>query len=309
MLGFSIRYSSNNNIADINAIDDALCVELRLKRASDYGHFQFPESQNDREYEEDSISWVALLHGIAYYSSIRIGKNSFYEIMGALYEMLELALDLPKSCISFLSDLLNYFERNGFYVYFESVIYRDTLCANEDMFIHPRGRYITNQSGLFEFNQENSLIDFHPDSHNIIVDPEVRRTPSYEIIYIRQTVSFVRIPDGIVSIKSGLFQRFIIKHDLVLPDSLHIIGEYAFADSRLPDIVIPEGFCIIGSGAFDNSIIKSIRFNNRFQFEYLYTLSGARIEKLYLPMKVKSEWQKKRVNYDGLFQARDIVFY
>jgi len=90
--------------------------------------------------------------------------------------------------------------------------------------------------------------------------------------------SFV-VPNGVTEICANAFSSCSSLKNITLPDSLAVIGEYAFAwCSSLTDVVVPDGVTEIGDGAFRNcSALKSVTLGESVESigEYAFTYCKA----------------------------------
>jgi len=94
-----------------------------------------------------------------------------------------------------------------------------------------------------------SSIDIEP---NVIIGNkwyEVREI-GHKAFYKCKNVSSVSIPNTVVQIDNSAFDCLFISSNIVLPDSLKFIGNYAFASNYYTSIVIPKNVQFIGYGAF-----------------------------------------------------------
>ena len=318
-LGFSIREKESNNDADINVLDEMICKVFGLTNlnpiSDDYGHFKFPESINKAFERQESMSWVSLLHCIAYYSCIRYGRRSKNEIIGALYEMLTLAIKFPYSLITFTSKLLDYLDQEGLYVFFEYTADRKTIPADDKIYINRRNHsmYICCESGLFMCDEYGMLKRFYPSIHNILNEQKVRETYTFGKSYYKPCVHSLIIPEGVTSLEHDFFRGGYVKDQLHFPRTLVSLGDElnpcVFADSCLPDIIIPDNVRSIGEFAFGNSHIKSLRLTRVSRCEYLRQFKGAYIGTLFLPKECQQQWQHGLDGYAFLHDNNNVEFY
>ena len=318
-IGFCIREKESNHDANINVLDEMICKEFDLTNlnpvADDYGYFVFPESQNEGFEGQESVSWVGLLHCIAYYSSIRYGKRSKNEIMGALHEMLTLAITFPPSTAPFMSRLLDFLDSKGLYVFFEYTTIRKTLSADDKIYINRKYHqmFISNESGVFECNDEGKLLRFYPDSQNLLDEAKVRETYTFGKSYYKPCIHSLIIPEGVTSLEHEFFRGGLVQDVIQLPSTLVSLGDKwnpgVFSDSCLPEIVIPDNVNSIGEFAFGNSRIKSLRLSRVFESEYLRQFKGAYIGTLFLPEECQQQWRQGFDGYVYLHEANNVEFY
>lgn len=90
---------------------------------------------------------------------------------------------------------------------------------------------------------------------------------------------------GITNIKSYTFQNNNISN-IILPNSLNIIGEYAFFNNSLSSINLPNSIKIISDNAFSKNNITSLVVPEKT--EYLSGFGENFISELYIPNNVKT---------------------
>lgn len=304
--GFCIKDKESNHTIDFDILDKMVCNKFELSNLNpiddDYGYYVFPESNEDGwRSRQNSVSWVGLLHCVAYYTSIRRGQRSKIEIMGALYEMLTLAIDFPPSTIVFLSQLLDFLDQNGMFVFFEYSSSRKELPLDGNIFKNKRRMYLRNESGLFECNDQGKLLNFFPDSKNLMDKTKVKEIYRLggEIFkdYYRPCVHTLIIPEGVTSFENEFFRGGLVTDILRFPSTIEQIGDYpeacgVFADSILPEVFIPRTVKIIGNFAFGHSQIKRLVFEDSIQCEYARQFKDSRIDELVIP---KAMWESDEI--------------
>lgn len=72
------------------------------------------------------------------------------------------------------------------------------------------------------------------------------------------TAEAVVIPSGVVSIGTSCFRYCSALKTVFLPDTLKMIGEFAFSDTGVEELTVPDSVFYIGSFAFYKSKIKKI---------------------------------------------------
>ena len=318
--GFCIREKESNQDVDINMLDEMICKEFGLTNLNpiddDYGYYVFPESkETEWDNGQDSVSWVGLLHCIAYYSSIRPGRRTKNEIMGALYEMLTLAITFPHSTITFTSQLLDYIDQKGMCMFFEYTADRKSLPANDKLYINGRkhSMYIISESGVFMCDKYGMLKKFYPCIHNILNEQKIREVYTFGKSYYKPCVHSLIIPEGVTSLEHEFFRGGLVKDQIHFPQTLVSLGDRwnpgVFSDSCLPDIIIPNNVRSIGEFAFGNSHIKSLRLTHVLGCEYLRQFKGAQIRTVYLPKECKQQWQHGFDGYAFLHETNNVEFY
>lgn len=102
----------------------------------------------------------------------------------------------------------------------------------------------------------------------------------------------LHIPEGVTVLKEDAFREYTIVEKLTLPNSLLLMGTghgCAFAECSLPDVVIPETLQIMGTGAFGGSFLRSLWLPENAQWEYARQFKGSEIGILYLSEKYREE--------------------
>ena len=109
---------------------------------------------------------------------------------------------------------------------------------------------IHNESGSFWIDSDGVLMDFAPSIW-------FRPRNDMQIIYE------LNIPEGVTAIPSEMFQEYIVHMQITFPKSLRCIGVgygtgSAFRYSWLPDLVLPENLEVLGDYAFASTVIRSV---------------------------------------------------
>lgn len=109
---------------------------------------------------------------------------------------------------------------------------------------------IHNDSGSFWIDSDGVLMDFAPSIW-------FRPRNDMQIIYE------LNIPEGVTAIPSEMFQEYVVHMQITFPKSLRCIGVgygtgSAFRYSWLPDLVLPENLEVLGDYAFASTVIRSV---------------------------------------------------
>ena len=303
---FRILRITDHISVDENVIDKQVCDHFGFAySAEDYGHFCFTENEA-KDIDQKSISWVGLLDLIFEYSFIGSGKKTKYEIEAALAWTLQY-VRLPKSTVSFLSELLKFLEQRGYYVY----VYGHTNEKEDDIFknAYKHEMILENSSGLFLCNNEGTLLRFFPSTDNLLDETVVRERYTFEDAYFKPCVHTLIIPEGVNAIGSDFFRGGMVDDEFSFPSTLKSIGSNAFAHAFLPEVEIPENVDTIGAFAFGHCHIENLRFKRIFECEYLRQFKDSHIEKLYLPKECQHQWKRQFDGYAYLHEADDVEFY
>ena len=78
-----------------------------------------------------------------------------------------------------------------------------------------------------------------------------------------QIIYELNIPEGVTAIPSEMFQEYVVHMQITFPKSLRSIGVgcgrgSAFRYSWLPDLVLPENLEVLGDYAFATTVIRSV---------------------------------------------------
>lgn len=305
---FCICKNSDHTAVDENFIDKLVCDKFGfIYSDKDYGHFFFTEREAE-DFHQKSISWAGLLDWIVYHSLSLIGscKRTNFEIEAALAWTRQY-VGMPTSTVRFLSDLLEFFKENGYYVY----VYGHSVDKEDDYFHNLyRGEVIfENESGMFLCNNYGNLKRFFPATENLLDKSIIRERYTFQDDYYKPCVYSLIIPEGVASLEMDFFRRGLVKEKVILPTTLTAIGNGTFSNSHLPEIVIPKSVSKIGTFAFGNSIIKSLKITRLFESEYLRQFKGAQIKTLYLPRECQQQWQQGFDGFAFLHEVENIEFY
>lgn len=147
------------------------------------------------------------------------------------------------------------------------------------------------ESGCF-VHIEGIVINFTPNPNNVI--PGGIDAPdgwSGEIIHYDNAIRSLIVPDGIKGFGDEFLRGWAITESVVFPDSLLYIGTEdgvggTFANCFLPEIVLPESLKIIGNFAFGHCYIEKLVVNPANKSKNNRQFKDSTIKKLYLPKKI-----------------------
>ena len=147
-------------------------------------------------------------------------------------------------------------------------------------------QFIYNDSGNFWIDSDGVLMDFAPSNC-------FRPRNDTRIIYD------LNIPEGVTAIPSQMFQEYVVHMQITFPKSLRCIGVgygqgSAFRYSWLPDLVLPENLEALGDYAFASTVIRSVTIPH--DPEKILPLQarqffGADIGELRVPVKYRNALQ------------------
>ena len=101
---------------------------------------------------------------------------------------------------------------------------------------------------------------------------EIDETRGVLIRYSEDCPKDVVIPDSVIHIGEFAFANLGIT-SVMIPDSVLEISDFAFANNVLKDVTIPNSVVYIGDFAFSNNIIKSfdLSFNTLYIGQYAFS--------------------------------------
>lgn len=281
-VSFDIRRVRDNQVVPQEEVDLFLRKELSLKdheTDKPFGHYYFPESKEELDGFQASISWAGLIHVIAYYSKIHYGKCSTYDVESSMAWTCKYVL-FPHSAYVFVENLMKVLEKAGLYVF---INFHDE--KTEDKYMNNNGSMVLkSESGLFECSYKGELLNFYPDSYNLIPESQVRDYSVFSRTYFTPCVYNLIIPEGITSLKEDFFTGGYVKNTLSFPSTLTSIGSdfhsRVFCGTELFEVVIPHTITYIGNSAFENSRIQNLRITSKRTIEHSYEFRNTRIDRL-----------------------------
>ncbi|MBR3358593.1 MAG: leucine-rich repeat protein [Solobacterium sp.] len=112
----------------------------------------------------------------------------------------------------------------------------------------------------FVINEDGILINYTGNDTEIVVPDGVKIIGSAPFSAMKgyQAVEKLIIPEGVTEIQANALSYSNIR-EIVLPSTLKIIGDYAFANCKnLKSVTIPEGVTEIRKSVFENSGLEEI---------------------------------------------------
>lgn len=137
---------------------------------------------------------------------------------------------------------------------------------------------ITNESGTFYVDELGVLQKFccSPENNADACAPQDTKK-----LYT------LHIPEGVTVLKEEAFRCYTVLDKLTLPDSLRLIGGCVLADCQLPDVVIPETLEILGDFSFAHSTMRSLRLPKNAAWDYARQFKGSNTETLYVSQQYR----------------------
>ena len=308
---FDIKCKVTNKGVDFNKLDTLVCDRFGLKNLNpfgedDYGHFPFEEG----EMHQRSISWVGFIHSIIYYSDIDYGKRRKSEMLGALAYVMEHCVKFPIRMIRVLSQLLDFlYDEQHLYIYVTVVPDEydpDYLYKN----VYAHKQILKNETGLFECDEDGKLLSYYPSINVLMEKTEVRERYTYRDSYYRPCIHSMIVPEGVTSFCREFFRGGMIEGDLVLPQTLKVIGteidDCVFADSSIGRVILPNTIESIGDFAFGKSNIEELVYPDKIiELQYARQFKGTKINKLLLPQNIFDYLQVQGRRIESLFNPFD----
>lgn len=165
MGSFTIRDAERHSVIDSDLVDKKIKDRFHLDdidyrgNEDNYCHFYFTEP-SDSISSPKSVSWADLLHKIIYYSDIKYGPATTYDIESAASYVRLYSIHFPKSGSKFISKVLQSFKEWGYYIFVENNYNnKQTTCYYDD---DKRFFFIKTGLGICRCNEPGVLIEFIP---------------------------------------------------------------------------------------------------------------------------------------------------
>lgn len=183
---------------------------------------------------------------------------------------------------------------------------------NYDAFINHVNNSIIyrNETGLYECDERGMLMEYYPSTDNLLSESVVRKHYTFGDDYFSPCVKRMIVPEGVKSLRAGFFRGGLVESELIFPDTITSIGsqdeDCVFADTQLPKVVLPDSLEMIGVFAFGNSIIEELIYPQKmFDYPYLRQFKGSRIKHLALPKELFYSVFELKEKVIKLLQAYD----
>lgn len=161
---------------------------------------------------------------------------------------------------------------------------------DNDVFINQVNNSVVyrNETGLYECNEHGMLMKYYPSVDNLLSEPVVREHYTFGDEYYSPCVKRMVIPEGVKSLRDEFFRGGLVENELILPSTLTSIGSHhdgcVLANTHLSKVVLPDSLEMIGTFAFGNSIIEELVYPQKMlDYPYLRQFKGSRIKHLFLP--------------------------
>lgn len=160
---------------------------------------------------------------------------------------------------------------------------------DNDVFINQVNNSVVyrNETGLYECNEHGMLMKFYPSVDNLLSEHIVRERYTFRDSYYSPCVKRMIIPEGVKSLRDEFFRGGLVENELILPSTLTSIEYCVLANTHLSKVILPDSLEMIGGFAFGNSIIEELVYPRKiFDYPYLRQFKGSRIKHLFLPKEL-----------------------
>lgn len=160
---------------------------------------------------------------------------------------------------------------------------------DNDMFFNQKNNSVVyrNETGLYECNEHGMLMKYYPSVDNLLSEHIVRECYTFRDSYYSPCVKRMIIPEGVKSLRDEFFRGGLVENELILPSTLTSIEYCVLANTHLSKVVLPDSLEMIGGFAFGNSIIEELVYPRKiFDYPYMRQFKGSRIKHLFLPKEL-----------------------
>ena len=160
---------------------------------------------------------------------------------------------------------------------------------DNDVFINQVNNSVVyrNETGLYECDEQGMLMKYYPSIDNLLGESVVREHYTFGDEYYNPCVKRMVIPEGVKSLRDEFFRGGLVENELILPSTLTSIEYCVLANTHLSKVILPDSLEMIGGFAFGNSIIEELVYPRKiFDYPYLRQFKGSRIKHLFLPKEL-----------------------
>ena len=160
---------------------------------------------------------------------------------------------------------------------------------DNDMFFNQKNNSVVyrNETGLYECNEHGMLMKYYPSVDNLLSEHIVRERYTFRDSYYSPCVKRMIIPEGVKSLRDEFFRGGLVENELILLSTLTSIEYCVLANTHLSKVVLPDSLEMIGGFAFGNSIIEELVYPRKiFDYPYMRQFKGSRIKHLFLPKEL-----------------------
>lgn len=191
---------------------------------------------------------------------------------------------------------------------YEKLTKKDELLLYKNVYAHKQ--ILKNETGLFECDEDGKLLSYYPSINVLMEKTEVRERYTYGDSYYRPCIHSMIVPEGVTSFCREFFRGGMIEGDLVLPQTLKVIGtvidDCVFANSSIGRVILPNTIESIGVFAFGNSNIEELVYPDKIiELQYARQFKGTKINKLLLPQNIFDYLQVQGRRIESLFNPFD----
>ena len=160
---------------------------------------------------------------------------------------------------------------------------------DKDVFINQVNNSVVyrNETGLYECDEQGMIMKYYPSIDNLLGESVVREHYTFGDEYYSPCVKRMVIPEGVKSLRDEFFRGGLVENELILPSTLTSIEYCVLANTHLSKVILPDSLEMIGGFAFGNSIIEELVYPRKiFDYPYLRQFKGSRIKHLFLPKEL-----------------------
>ena len=160
---------------------------------------------------------------------------------------------------------------------------------DNDVFINQVNNSVVyrNETGLYECDEQGMLMKYYPSIDNLLGESVVREHYTFGDEYYSPCVKRMVIPEVVKSLRDEFFRGGLVENELILPSTLTSIEYCVLANTHLSKVILPDSLEMIGGFAFGNSIIEELVYPRKiFDYPYLRQFKGSRIKHLFLPKEL-----------------------
>lgn len=141
----------------------------------------------------------------------------------------------------------------------------------------------------FHFDADNgSILSYNGTARSVIIPATIQNIPVRQIgahAFDRRYLTSVVIPDSVTVIHESAFANNLLPH-IELPKNLISIGSNAFTGNRLTNITIPNSVRSIGHSAFSKNFLYHVQLSNALSAIEHHTFNENKLQHIEIPSLV-----------------------
>lgn len=124
---------------------------------------------------------------------------------------------------------------------------------------------------------------------------------------LREAVKTLIVPKGVMAFASDFCRNLVVTDLFILPETVTHIGDNmdggcVFASTSLPEVFIPESVKMIGTYAFGGSHIEKLVIRAATKSPYLRQFKDSTIDRLYLPKEILEQKNTLSIDDYGFYR-------